>query len=120
MPEVCIAYPPSKTYCDVCGESLLSSQRATSSAKYRNAAKNYSSGGETELWMLIISFLIPIAGIVLGCIKVSQKDNDGAKKIFIATIASIVLYFIVVGVLINRSTAELDAVMSDLQSYTDY
>lgn len=119
-PKCDIAYPPSKTYCDVCGESLLSSQRATSSAKYRNAAKNYSSGGETELWMLIISFLIPIAGIVLGCIKVSQKDNDGAKKIFIATIASIVLYFIVVGVLINRSTAELDAVMSDLQSYTDY
>lgn len=85
-----------------------------------NSVKSNGNTGETELWMLIISFLIPIVGIILGCIKVSQKDNDGAKKIFIATIVSIVLYSIIMGVLISRSTAELDAAMSDLESSFEY
>lgn len=112
-PKCDIAYPASKKYCDVCGESLLSSQ-VTSNKQYSNT---YDS---TPVWMLIISFLIPIVGIILGCIKVSQKDNDGAKKIFIATIVSIVLYSIIMGVLISRSNAELDAAMSDLESSFEY
>ncbi|MDE6021292.1 MAG: hypothetical protein K2H01_09915 [Ruminococcus sp.] len=64
-----------------------------------NSANNSGYSGETELWMIIISFLIPLVGIILGCIKVSQKDNDGAKKIFIATIVSIVLYYIIFRIL---------------------
>lgn len=67
-----------------------------------------------------MSFLIPIVGIILGCVKVSQKDNDGAKKIFITTIVSVVLYVIVVSVMISRSFAELDAAMSDLESSFEY
>lgn len=114
-PKCDIAYPPSKSYCDVCGISLLSSQGTkTNSTHYSNTSDN------TPTWMLIISFLIPLVGIILGCIKVSQKDNDGAKKIFIITIVSIVLYSIIIGILINHSMAELDNAMSDLESYINY
>ena len=80
-----------------------------------------SSESYVETWMYIIAFLIPIVGLILGCIKVGKGDSKGGRNLIITAIVSFVLYSIVVSVMVSRSTAELDAAMSEIEeSLNDY
>lgn len=47
---------------------------------------------KVESWMYLIAFLIPLAGIILGCIKVGQKDNEGGKKLILIAILGAVIF----------------------------
>lgn len=76
-----------------------------------------NSGDSVETWMYVVSFLIPIVGFVLGCIRIGKGDNDGGKKLIITSVISVILSGIVISVMISRSNAELDAALSELESH---
>ncbi len=74
----------SETKCDKCGFPLG-----------ENAGTVPMIGSRTENWMYLIAFLIPFAGIILGCVQVAKSDNKGAKGLFIVSLISIVICIII-------------------------
>lgn len=54
------------------------------------SGSSHSSYG-VDTWMYVISFLIPIVGIILGIVYVSQGRSDDAKGLFIAGILGIII-----------------------------
>ena len=43
--------------------------------------QTYNGGSDVETWMYVIAFLIPIVGLVLGCIQVGKNDKTGGKNL---------------------------------------
>lgn len=78
--------------CPVCDTSLYRSDSgAKSSAPITTNATHTSTGRGVDTWMYVISFLIPIVGIILGIVYVSQGRSDDAKGLFIAGILGIII-----------------------------
>ena len=91
-PKCDISYPAGKSYCDVCGGSLLTaSERAR--IDYPSSHSS-SSTSANNTWMYICTFFIPLLGIILGCIKL-KEDECLAKNLIILGIVLIVVYAII-------------------------
>lgn len=82
--------------------------------------KTHNNENSVDLWMYIVSFLIPIVGIVFGCIQVAKGDKDGARNLFITSIVSIVLLAIIYAVRVNKAEKELEDAVKDLQDQSSY
>lgn len=92
-PTCGISYPSNKSYCDVCGKSL-----GSDSVDDYIPVETKSSSSSTpyvETWMYIIGFLIPLVGIILGCIQVGKNDKEGGRNLIITAIVGMVLYAII-------------------------
>lgn len=107
-------YDGNKSYCDTCGGNL-SVYDDTVDTSY--SKKSTSS---VEIWMYVIGFLIPIVGLVLGCIQVGKGDKTGARNLFITSIISIVLLAIIFAVRVNKAEKELEDTVKDLQDQSSY
>ena len=73
-----------------------------------------------EKWMYVIAFLIPIVGLVLGCIQVGKNDKTGGKNLIITSIVSFVLYVIVVSVISNHKAKKAEEELSSLYDSYSY
>ena len=82
--------------------------------------KTHNNENSVDLWMYIVSFLIPIVGIVFGCIQVAKGDKDGARNLFITSIISIVLLAIIYAVRVNKAEKELEDAVKELQDQSSY
>lgn len=109
-----ITYNGNKSYCDSCGGNL-SVYDDTIDTSYSK-----KSASSVEVWMYIISFLIPIVGIILGCIQVGKGDKTGARNLFITSIASIVLLSIIYAIRASKAEKALDDAVKDLQNQSSY
>lgn len=65
------------------------------------------------MWMYVIAFLIPIVGLVLGCIQVG-------KNLIITSIVSFVLYVIVVSVISSHKAKKAEEELSSLYDSYSY
>ena len=83
-------YAPKTKECPKCGMPTIVYDPITMSQVH--------NAGGVEIWMYVIAFLIPIVGLVLGCIQVGKNDKTGGKNLIITSIVSFVLYVIVVSV----------------------
>lgn len=74
-----------KDTCDYCGSTLISYDE---NYQYSSANKQNSS-----TWMYVCTFIIPLIGIILGCIKISNdKRDDSGKSLIILGVILIILY----------------------------
>lgn len=114
-PKCDISYTANKSYCDVCGGSLLTaSERAN--IDYSNYARKSASNNNT--WMYICTFFIPILGVILGCIKL-KEDETLAKTLIILGIVLMVIYAIISGICIGCSAHETADAAREASSYLD-
>lgn len=74
-----------ETKCDKCGFALS-----------ENASVAPMIGSKTEGWMYVIAFLIPFAGIILGCVQVAKNDNKGARGLFVVSLISILVRILII------------------------
>lgn len=82
--------------------------------------QTYNGGSDVETWMYVIAFLIPIVGLVLGCIQVGKNDKTGGKNLIITSIVSFVLYVIVVSVISNHKAKKAEEELSSLYDSYSY
>lgn len=108
-------YSAGKKECDTCGISL-SVYDETPSTSYSKR----TSYADVDMWMYVVAFLIPIVGIVFGCIHVAKGDKDGARNLFITSIISIVLLAIIYAVRVNKAEKELEDAVKELQDQSSY
>lgn len=106
-------YAPKIKECPKCGMPTIEYDPITMSQVHNR--KN-----AVEPWMYIVSFLIPIVGLVLGCIQVGKGDKTGARNLFITSIISIVLLAIIFAIRANKAEKELEDTVKDLQDQSSY
>lgn len=80
-------YNGNKNTCDYCGTTLLSYDENY----YMN--RSYGSNSDSNTWMYVCTFIIPLVGIILGCIKMSNdKRDDSGKSLITLGVALMVIY----------------------------
>lgn len=104
-------YDSKKEICDECGNVL-----SVYEPSYELKSKNNSS---TDMWMYVISFLIPIVGIILGCIQVGKGDKTGGRNLIITAIVSAVLYAIVTSMIIDHDSKEMEEELNSIYEMYD-
>lgn len=82
--------------------------------------QTHNGGSNVEVWMYVIAFLIPIVGLVLGCIQVGKNDKTGGKNLIITSIVSFILYVIVVSVISNNKEKKAEEELSSLYDSYSY
>lgn len=77
-----------KDVCNYCGEHLVTYDDRYYLDQYYNKS---NSGSNT--WMYVCTVLIPLIGIILGCVKISNdKYDDSGKKLIILGVVLIFVY----------------------------
>lgn len=51
-----------------------------------------SGSSESSTWMYIVTILIPIVGIILGCIYIGKNEKELGKSLIITAIVTYVVY----------------------------
>lgn len=105
-------YAPKTKECPKCGMPTIVYDPITMSQVH--------NAGGVEMWMYVIAFLIPIVGLVLGCIQVGKNDKAGGKNLIITSIVSFVLYVIVVSVISNHKAKKAEEELSSLYDSYSY
>lgn len=60
-----------------------------------------AAGSDNEgCWLYVVSALIPLLGIILGCIYIARREDDLGKSLIITGVASNII-FIVLAVLLQ-------------------
>lgn len=68
----------------------------TETSEYNPAVAKYiSKTASVDTWMYVVGFLIPLVGIILGCIQFGKNDRAGGRNLIITAIVSTVLYTII-------------------------
>ncbi len=86
-PKCGLIFSQKSENCEECGTRL---SVYTGSADYRTASS--SDGG---CWMYVVSVLIPLVGIILGCIYIARREDELGKSLIItgvvANISAVIL-----------------------------
>lgn len=87
-----LTFGSSAVICSSCGAGL-----SVVSSSYSNGGRSSSSksSGESNVWLYIVSIIIPFLGIVLGCIKIAKDEDDLGKSLIITGIVSNVIGVII-------------------------
>ena len=56
-----------------------------------NYGTTYSGGSEGGCWMYVVSVLIPLVGIILGCIYIARQEDELGKSLIITGVVSNIL-----------------------------
>ncbi len=81
----------SASTCNYCGKQLVTYDDRYYLDQYYNKS---SSGSNT--WMYVCTVIIPLIGIILGCIKISndKRDDSGKTLITLGVILTVVYAFL--------------------------
>jgi len=90
-----------KKICPKCG--LIFSQKADSCEKcggrlsvYSGESSSYPSSKESSgCWMYVVAVLLPIVGIILGCIYIARGDDELGKSLIITSVVVSIIATIV-------------------------
>ena len=79
-----------KKFCPKCGQ-IYSSQTTncetcSTRLEVKDTRTSYAQSGGSDTWMYIVGILIPIVGIILGCIAIAKDDNELGKSLIITSI----------------------------------
>lgn len=87
-------YSGNKDSCDDCGTNLVIYDE--------NYYKQQYSKTDSNTWMYICTIIIPLIGIILGCIKMSNdKRNDSGKHLIILGVTLTAVYPILIVLLMS-------------------
>lgn len=91
-PKCGFVYSSKTESCDSCGGRL--------SVYTPDAVNKTSYSDNSGCWMYVVAVLIPLVGIILGCIYISRGEDDLGKSLIITSvvthiIAAILWFFII-------------------------
>lgn len=93
-PDCGRVYSGNKDVCDDCGTTLVTYDE--------NYQRQQNSKTESHAWMYLCTIIIPLIGIVLGCIEISKdKKDDSGKNLIIFAVALTVIYPILIMLLMS-------------------
>ncbi len=80
-----------KDICEYCGEYLVTYDDRYYLDQYYN--KSYT---DSNTWMYVCTVLIPLIGIILGCVKISndKRDDLGKTLIILGVVLTLVYSFL--------------------------
>lgn len=58
-----------------------------------------NEAAKTEIWEIILAFLIPLIGTILGFIHVGKNDKEGGKKLLLISILMWIVSVIVMSII---------------------
>ena len=98
-----------KKKCQKCG--LIYSQKmdrcdkcdGTLSVYSEDSYSGESNSDKSEIWMYVVSVLIPLVGIVLGCIYIARSEDELGESLIITGVISNVIAVILFILLIKWS-----------------
>jgi lipoprotein signal peptidase len=69
-------------------------------------SNNYgtSNSDNSGCWMYVVSVIIPLVGIILGCIYISKREDELGKSLIITGVVSNVIA-VVLGILLSSCSA---------------
>lgn len=82
--------------CDKCGGRL--------SVYSENTDYGASNSDNSGCWMYVVSVLIPLVGIILGCIYIARKEDELGKSLIITGVISNVIV-VILGLMLASCTA---------------
>ncbi|HOL22081.1 hypothetical protein [Acetivibrio saccincola] len=82
--------------CDKCGERL--------SVYSESANFKTSNSDNSGCWMYVVSVLIPLVGIILGCIYIAREEDELGKSLIITGVISNVIA-ILLGLMLTSCSA---------------
>ena len=99
-----------KKICPKCG--LIFSQKIESCDKCGGRLSVYSGSTDYQTpisdnsgcWMYVVSVLIPLVGIILGCIYIARGEDDLGKSLIITGVISNVIA-IILGIMLTSCSA---------------
>lgn len=78
-------------HCNKCGVQL--------SVYSGDTFNHYHESDEGEMWMFVVSVIIPLLGIVLGLIYIARKEDDLGKSLIITSIVSNIIIGILLAII---------------------
>ncbi|MDQ2087896.1 hypothetical protein RBH29_15805 [Herbivorax sp. ANBcel31] len=89
-----------KKICTKCG--LLYSHKAEMCEQCSGRLSVYSgdsyyttsSGSDIGCWMYVVSFFVPIIGIILGCIYIARGEDDEGKSLILFSVFVPIVVFV--------------------------
>ena len=78
-------------HCNKCGDLL-----SVYSGDISNHVEDTDNG---EMWMFVVSIIIPLLGIILGLIYIARKDDDLGKSLIITSILANIILIILFAIL---------------------
>lgn len=104
---------PSDTYKKICPKcGLIFSQKTENCDKCGGRVSVYSgesdyratSSDNSGCWMYVVSVLIPLVGIILGCIYIARREDELGKSLIITGVVSNIVA-VVLGIMLASCTA---------------
>lgn len=86
-PKCGLLHSSSAVICSSCGAGLSVAPYSYSNGGYSSS----KSSGESNVWLYIVSIIIPFLGIVLGLIKIAKDEESLGKSLIITGIVSNVI-----------------------------
>lgn len=81
----------SKTHtCPACGSPTVVYDAFTMKKQTYNNSSDY-----VDTWMYVLAVLIPLVGLILGCIQIGKNNSTGGRNLIIAFIVSSVVCTII-------------------------
>ena len=94
-PKCGFIYSQKSETCEKCGGRL---------GVYDNTFINTKKSGDSDSWMYVVSVLIPLIGIILGCIYIARGEDELGKSLIITGVISNILV-LVIGILLVSCSA---------------
>jgi hypothetical protein len=85
-PSCRLIYSKNANVCTKCGGQL---------AVYDESVEESHSHADSNTWLYVVAVLLPIVGIILGCVYISKDENELGKSLIITSIVTSVIYVII-------------------------
>lgn len=93
-PSCCNVYIGNKDTCDRCGDRLVSYDERY----YLEQSYNKSN---SSVWLYVCTVLIPLIGIVVGCVKIANDSrDDSGKPLIILGVVLTIVYSVITALLL--------------------
>lgn len=103
--------PESVVVCPSCGQKLRTSAEIRESQ--RPVAKSTQS--DNPKWMYVVAVLLPLIGIILGCIYISKDERDFGQSLIKVSVIVFVVCAVIAGIAAGCAISEANRIMNSLQ-----
>lgn len=105
--------PAGAVVCSDCGQRLTGPTRAEAWRPKSQPVSNSTS--DNPKWMYAVAVLLPLIGIILGCIYISKDERDFGQSLIKVSVIVFVVCAVIAGIVAGCAISEANRIMSSLQ-----
>lgn len=65
--------------------------------------ENSQKEGSLESWEILVTLILPIAGILMALVKLNNNEKENGKNLMLLSIAFSLISFLVIYTMVNRA-----------------